>query len=100
METLLSLQKYAAKNRLSLHAVIKKTMSGELPTVVKTEDGKEVTYICLPSSELPTSNHVIKEGGMREEETMDYEKAYKALHENYVILKTKYEVLVKKGKDQ
>lgn len=100
METLLSLQKYAAKNRLSLHTVIKKTMNGELATVVKTEDGKEVTYICLPSSELSTSNRVIEEARITENETMDYEKAYKALHENYVILKTNYEALVQKCKNQ
>ena len=50
MEELLSIQKYAAQNRQSIHNVIKKTMNGELKTVVKEENGKEVTYILASPS--------------------------------------------------
>jgi len=81
MEELISIPKYAAKNRLSIHTVIKKTMNGELPTVVKHEGGKEVTYILLSTAILP------------EEEIIDYKKEYEALHKEFLILKTKYEKL-------
>ena len=42
MEELVSIPKYAAQNRLSIHTVIKKTMNGELKTVVQKEGEKEV----------------------------------------------------------
>ena len=50
MQELLSIQKYASKHHISTFTVIKKTMSGELPTVVKEENGKEVTYIVMNAS--------------------------------------------------
>ena len=50
MQELMSIQKYASKHHISTFNVIKKTMSGELPTVVKEENGKEVTYIVMNGS--------------------------------------------------
>lgn len=90
MEELLTIQKYAAQNRQSIHYVIKKTMNGELRTVVKEENGKEVTYI-LPSL-LDSASTVTSESS--EEDEIDYKKEYEALHKKYLILKTKYEKLL------
>ncbi|MDD5161131.1 MAG: hypothetical protein PHI47_13855 [Sulfuricurvum sp.] len=87
---LISIQKYAAKNRLSIHAVIKKTMNGELPTLVKDEDGKEVTYIVLSELKQPP---LISNSSEKVDE-IDYKKEYEELHRNYLILKTKYEKLL------
>lgn len=84
---LISIQKYASKNRLSIHSVIKKTMNGELPTHVQEENGKEVTYILLSDSKQPLSTTA-------ERDEIDYKKEYESLHREYLILKTKYEKLL------
>lgn len=92
---LISIQKYAAKKRLSIHNVVKKTMNGELPTVVKEENGKEVTYIVLsPSIEKNTSE--VSSHNPDETIEIDYKKEYEALHKEYLILKTKYEKLLER----
>ncbi len=84
---LISIQKYASKHHISIFNVIKKTMNGELPTVVKEENGKEVTYIVLTPSTQTTSEESIE---------IDYKKEYEALHKEYLILKTKYEKLLER----
>lgn len=84
---LISIQKYASKHHISIFNVIKKTMNGELPTVVKEENGKEVTYIVLTPSTQTTSEETIE---------IDYKKEYEALHKEYLILKTKYEKLLER----
>jgi len=90
MEELLTIQKYAAQNRQSIHNVIKKTMNGELKTVIKEENGKEVTYILAsPAVHTPTSTVTSSEEG-----EIDYQKEYEALHKKYLVLKTKYEKLL------
>lgn len=96
MEELISIQKYASLNRLSIHTVIKKTMNGELQTVVKEENGKEVTYILNPKVEKKVIETPIIEKASDEECTIDYQKAYEDLNKEYLILKTKYEKLVSK----
>jgi hypothetical protein len=90
MEELLSIQKYAAQTRQSVHNVIKKTMNGELKTVVKEENGKEITYI-LSS---PVDNITTVTAEESEENEINYKKEYEALHKKYLILKTKYEKLL------
>jgi hypothetical protein len=90
MEELLSIQKYASLYRQSIHNVIKKTMNGELKTLTKEENGKEVTYIIASSAvNTPASEITSSEDG-----EIDYQKEYEALHKKYLILKTKYEKLV------
>lgn len=91
MEKLISIQKYAAHNRLSIHNVIKKTMNGELKTVVKEENGKEVTYIIATPSNEPLSYPT---EAFSEEAIIDYKKEYEALHQEFLILKTKYQKLL------
>jgi hypothetical protein len=91
MQELISIQKYAAKHHISIFSVIKKTMNGELPTVVKEENGKEVTYIVMnPSSTQPQST--VNQSS--EEDEIDYKKAYEDLNKEYLVLKTKYQKLV------
>lgn len=87
---LISLQKYAANNRLSIHTVIKKTMNGELPTVVKDEDGKEITYIVLTDPKQPLPTPASSEDFVE----IDYKKAYEDLNKEYLVLKRKYQKLV------
>jgi hypothetical protein len=63
-------------------------MNGELKTVVKEENGKEVTYIITsPATNTPL---VIS----AEEDEINYQKEYEALHKKYLMLKTKYEKLL------
>lgn len=89
---LMSIQKYAAKHHISIFSVIKKTMNGELPTVVKEENGKEVTYIVMnPSSVEPKCE---TNNASSEEAEIDYQQAYEDLNKEYLILKTKYQKLV------
>lgn len=89
---LISIQKYAAKHHISIFSVIKKTMNGELPTVVKEENGKEVTYIVMSPSSAQPKNDLNRSN--TEEVEIDYKKAYEDLNKEYLILKTKYQKLV------
>lgn len=88
---LISIQKYAAKHHISIFSVIKKTMNGELPTVVKDENGKEVTYIVMNPSSSSKSD---VQNTTAEEFEIDYKQAYEDLNKEYLILKTKYQKLV------
>ena len=96
VEELISIQKYASLYRLSTHAVIKKTMSGELQTVIKEENGKEITYILNPKIEKKIIEDSHPKENDEETITIDYKKEYEDLHKQYLILKTKYEKLVSK----
>ena len=91
-QELLTLQKYASKYRLSIHNVIKKTMNGELETLTRDEGGKEVTYIVLNTASLPPQNE--KTADSSEAIEIDYKKAYEDLHQEYLVLKTKYQQLI------
>jgi len=95
MEELISIQKYASQYRLSIHNVLKKTMSGELATVEKEENGQTVTYILLnPETAYPPQDEKKVLSGIDSGEEIDYKKAYEDLHKEYLILKTKYEKLL------
>lgn len=91
MQELLTIQKYASKYHISTFNVIKKTMNGELPTVVKEENGKEVTYIVMNPSTQPKNDLNSSDS---EEFEIDYKKAYEDLNKEYLILKTKYDKLL------
>lgn len=95
MEELLTLQKYASHYRLSTHTVIKKTMNGELQTVIKEENGKEITYILNPETQKKALGTSKSEEELNEECEINYKKAYEDLNKHYLILKTKYEKLLK-----
>lgn len=89
---LISIQKYAVKHHVSIFSVIKKTMNGELPTLVKEENGKEVTYIVINPSSAQPKNEINESSN--EEFEIDYKKAYEDLNQEYLVLKTKYQKLV------
>jgi hypothetical protein len=67
-------------------------MSGELPTVVKEENGKEITYIVMNPSSTQTKNDLNSSDSEAFE--IDYKKAYEDLNKEYLILKTKYDKLL------
>lgn len=93
---LITIQKYAALNRMTIHAVVKKTMSGVLPTVEKEENGKKTTYIVMqPSDSQKHSETAPIRQSAEEDVEIDYRREYEALHKEYLILKTKYEKLLK-----
>lgn len=91
---LLTVQKYASLNRLSIHTVIKKTMNGELQTVVKEENGKEITYILNPKSPKKAIEVAEMDTESEEDATIDYKSEYEELHREYLILKNKYQKLL------
>ncbi len=94
MEELISVQKYASKYRLSIHNVIKKTMSGELATVEKEENGKKVTYILLNPETAHERVPAADPSATPRADEIDYQKAYEELHKEYLILKTRYDKLL------
>lgn len=90
MENFIPIQKYAALHRQSVHSVIKKTMSGELPSVEKEENGKKVIYVRYDAQTPAPKKETVKS----EEEEIDYKAAYEALHKEFLVLQTKYRKLV------
>lgn len=90
MENFIPIQKYAALHRQSVHSVIKKTMSGELPSFEKEENGKKVIYVRYDDA-APEPKYEAKAA---DEEEIDYKAAYEALHKEYLVLQTKYKKLV------
>lgn len=89
-ENFITIHKYAALHRLSLHTVIKKTMSGELPSVEKEENGRKVVYVQYDKNAPALQQEMPQEIS----EDIDYKKAYEDLHKEYLILKTKYQKMV------
>lgn len=98
MENFITAQKYAALHRISIHSVIKKTLSGELPSFEKTENGKKTIYVQYgdePSTPKSEPSVITKPF---EGEEIDYKKAYEDLHKEYLILKTRYEKLLQESR--
>jgi len=91
-------QKYAAIHRMSLHTVIKKTMGGELRSFEKEENGKKTIYVYLPDAKAPVSNEENTLPSSDQTMDIDYKSAYESLHQEYLILKTKYEKLLKESR--
>lgn len=89
-ENFITIHKYAALHRQSLHSVIKKTMNGELVSIEKEENGRKVIYVKyeqnIPSAQAESVQELSEE--------IDYKKAYEDLHNEYLIIKTKYDKLV------
>jgi len=83
-ETLIPLEKYAAMNRESIHKVIKKTMSGELQSVVKEENGRKKTYVVLSGN---TTSEPQRSAPEPKPAAVDYKEAYEALQKEMEALK-------------
>lgn len=91
MEEFITVQKYAALHRLSIHNVVKKTMNGELKSIEKEENGKKTLYVhCVPAAPQPKIEAVVSDA-----DEIDYKKAYEDLNQEFLLLKTKYEKLLK-----
>jgi hypothetical protein len=90
MEEFITVQKYAALHRLSIHNVVKKTMNGELKSIEKEENGKKTLYVrCVPLAPQPKIEAVASDA-----DEIDYKKAYEDLNQEFLLLKTKYEKLL------
>lgn len=90
MEEFITVQKYAALHRLSIHTVVKKTMNGELKSIEKEENGKKTLYVrCVPPVSQPKIETVASDA-----DEIDYKKAYEDLNREFLLLKTKYEKLL------
>lgn len=74
-----TLKEYAVKNKISLFNVMKLAKAGKIPSEIRNVDGKD--EIVLLSDEPPKPEPV------REEQSIDYKKAY-------FELKAKYDKLV------
>jgi hypothetical protein len=97
MEQLITLQKYAALHRQSIHTVVKKTMNGELKSIEKEENGKKTTYIVLSEPPRPQERDEslpLSPSLPSAEEEIDYKKAYEDLNKEYLLLKTRYDRLL------
>ena len=84
-ETMMSVEKYAAKHRLSIYTVIQKVNRGELPSTVEEKDGKKVTYVLL--TEEGAAPAAQPQPGSQEE--VDYKAAYEALQKEMAELREK-----------
>lgn len=59
----LTIKAYATKHKLSLFNVVKMTKSGQLPTEIVEENGKETLYILIDDNvEKEVKKNIIKEG--------------------------------------
>lgn len=58
----ITIKAYAKKHKLSIFNVVKMTKSGEVPTEIVHEDGKDVTYILIDDNvEQEVSKKIIHE---------------------------------------
>jgi len=58
----ITIKAYAKKHKLSIFNVVKMTKSGQIPTQIVNEDGRDVTYIVIDDSlEKKVSDAIIHE---------------------------------------
>lgn len=89
-QKLITIEKYAAMHRESIHSVIKKTMRGELQTKVEEEEGKKITYIVV--SDIDDTRAPAKEETPQQpSEEIDYKAAFEALQKEMQALKERVE---------
>ena len=78
---------------MTMHRVIQQVRNGELETVIKEVDGREVTYIVNNQS---AGGETGSSGKAEEEAVTDYKAAYEALTLDYRELQEKYDALLKR----
>ncbi len=88
-ETRMTVEKYAAQERLSIYTVIQKINRGALASEVEEIDGKKVTYVLVspkqPLAQQPKeAPSAIPEAA---DEAIDYKSAYEALQRELQALK-------------
>ena len=90
----LTIKSYAAKHKLSIFNVVKMTKSGQLPTQIVEENGKETVYILIDDDvEKEVEKSIVKE---RPKETYSLRKENERLKEE--IKKLKKEIAALKNR--
>ena len=81
----LTIKSYAAKHKLSIFNVVKMTKSGQLPTQIVEENGKETVYILIDDDvEKEVEKNIVKK---RPKEPYSLRKENERLKEEIKILK-------------
>ena len=86
-ETLIPIEKYAARQRKSIYSIMQLANRDALKAVVKEEDGKKKTYIVMSGDEPVRSE--AKEETPKHEEVVDYKEAYEKLQKELEAMKAK-----------
>ena len=86
-ETLIPIEKYAARQRKSIYSIMQLANRDALKAVVKEEDGKKKTYIVMSGDEPVRSE--AKEEAPKHEEVVDYKEAYEKLQKELEAMKAK-----------
>jgi len=86
----MSVEKYAAQQRMSIHAVLKMTMRGALESEVEEIEGKKITYILLDAAPEPEAAQP-QPAPEAPDEAFDCKAAYEALKKEVEALKQKLE---------
>lgn len=87
-ETLVPIEKYAARQRKSIYSIMQLANKGELEARVEEKAGKKQTYIVMQddkSSSPETQEDVPKE----ESERVDYKEAYERLQKELEAMKAR-----------
>jgi len=84
----MSVEKYAAQQRISIYTVIQKINRGELASEVEEIDGKNVTYVLIASKQpLAQKPKEAPESPSETKDEMDYKAAYEALQRELQAMK-------------
>lgn len=89
-ETLLSIQQYAIKHKVSTFSVIKQINTGKLKTIKKTIDGEEKEFVDDALTHSKPASHVV------EQTSINYEIEYHKLQEKFNKLQEKYTALLER----
>ncbi|AFL68650.1 hypothetical protein [Sulfurospirillum barnesii] len=88
--TLLSIQQYATKHKMSTFAVIKRVNAKELKMIKKNVDGKEQEFIVDESTPPPHPSSNVLPSNTQEHSPIDYEVEFHKLLAKYIELHEKY----------
>ena len=87
-EKRMSVEKYAAQQRISIYTVIQKINRGELASEVEEIDGKNVTYVLIASKQpLAQQPKETSESPSETKDEIDYKAAYEALQRELQAMK-------------
>ncbi len=86
-QKLLTVTQYASAHRMTMHKVIQQVRKGELESVLKDIEGKEVMFVVDKTADSADEKKL-------ESET-DYKRAYETLLAEHRELKARYAALLK-----
>lgn len=91
-------RQYATRTKQSMFAVIKKMQYGELRTIKKEVDGKEIELILCENISPAVAYKAQDEAkNQPQNDQIDYEKEFHKLLAKYIELQEKYEKLLLNG---